>query len=261
MYQALPAHIASALAENQANLPANPQNAAQINAKIAMLRRPTLAAEMSDGRRYVEGGASSVDGHRIELAALFAEEWMRADAEASIRLLERALPVLERFTGTPFPGSTIRIWYGFKIGNSGGGGQLFMEDRTTYEGRTAPTRWPHDAILVHELAHSYISNESLTQFLEMYGYNSLLIGSSDIASWTFTRNYAAFAPDNKDSAALLDIYQLIGHDAMSRAYRAVIPLRPPYGEPLSAAARGVFVSEAPAAVAEQVAERIARITF
>jgi hypothetical protein len=261
MYQQLPDQIAAALAENQANLPRNPQNAVQINEKIALLQRPTLAAEMSNSRRFVEGSASSISGGTIAFAALFPEDWMRAEAEASIRTLERALPVLERFVDTPFPGTSVRVWYGFKIGNSGGGGQLFTEDRTTYESRTLPTRLPYDAILGHELAHSYVSNESLTQFLEMYAFNRILTGSTDVRMWTFTRDYVPFSGQNRDSAALLDVYQLLGHDPMARAYTAVLPLRPPYGEPLSAAARQVFVDQAPDSMKTAVAEKVARITF
>jgi hypothetical protein len=261
MFQQLPAHITSALAENQANLPRNPQLAAQINAKIALLQRPNLAAEISNGRFFAEGSATSTDGRAIAIAALFPEERLRAEASESVRVLERALVALETFIDTPFPASAIRLWYGFKIGNSGGGGQLFMEDRTSYDSRTTASRLPYDAILAHEQAHSYISNESLTQFLEMYVYNTLRTGSTVVASWELTRDYVPFASDNKDSAALLDVYQLIGHAAMSAAYKAVVPLRPPYGEGLSPAARQVFVDAAPDAAKVQVAEKMTRITF
>jgi hypothetical protein len=261
MYQRLPGYITSALAENRALLPHNPRYAAQINAKITLLQRPTLAAEISNGRFYVEGTATSMSGQTIAMAALFAEEWMRAEAAESIRMLERVLPVLETFLDMPFPETIVRVWYGFKFGHTGGGGQLFLEDRTMYESRTPATRLPHDEILAHELAHSYISNESLTQFLEMYAYSRVNGATIDISSWTFAREYSAFAAGNQDSAALLDVYQLIGHAAMSRAYAAVVPLRPLYGEPLSSAARQVFVDQAPDPVKTQVAEKIGRITF
>ena len=261
MFQQLPAHITSALAENQANLSANPHLVAQFNAKIALLQRPNLAAEISDGRFFAEGNATSTDGRAIAIAALFPEERLRAEASEAVRQLERALGALETFIDSPFPMSTIRLWYGFKMGNSGGGGQLFMEDRTSYESRTTATRLPYDAILAHELAHSYISNESLTQFLELYVYNVLRTGSTAVASWEFTRDYVPFADANKDSAALLDVYQLIGPAAMSAGYKTVVPLRPPYGQPLSPAAQQVFVDAAPDAVKVQVAEKMARITF
>lgn len=261
MYQQLPAYIRSARAETQALLPRNPGLAVQIDAKVTLLERPTLAAEISDGRFYVEGSVTSTSGQTIAMAALFAEGWMRDEATETIRFLERVLPVLEDFIDTPFPHTFVRVWYGFKLGHTGGGGQLYLEDRTTYESHTPTTRLPHDEILAHELAHSYISNESLTQFLEMYAYSLVNGATTDIASWTFLRDYLPFAADNRDSAALLDIYQLIGHDAMSRAYTAVVPLRPLYGEPLSSAARQVFVDQAPESAKAQVAEKIARITF
>jgi hypothetical protein len=46
---------------------------------------------------------------------------------------------------------------------------------------------------------------------------------------------------------------------MASAFRAVLPLRPPYGQPLSAAARQAFVDAAPTAAKAQVAARVARI--
>jgi hypothetical protein len=75
------------------------------------------------------------------------------------------------------------------------------------------------------------------------------------------REYSPFSAGNRDSAALLDVYQLIGYDGMSRAYTAVVPLRPLYGEPLSIAARQVFVDHAPESAKARVADLIARITF
>jgi hypothetical protein len=261
MYQQLPAYIRSALEENRALLPRNPQYVAQINAKIALLQRPTLATEISDGRFYVDGSVASTSGQTIVMAALFAEDWMRAEATETVRFLERVLPVLEAFIDTPFPHTTVRVWYGFKFGHTGGNGQLYLQDRTSYESGTPATRLPHDEILAHELAHSYINNESLTQFLEMYAYSRVNGGTTAIDSWTFVREYSPFADDNRDSAALLDVYQLIGHEGMSRAYTAVVPLRPLYGDPLSAAARQVFVDQAPESAKAQVADLIARITF
>ena len=68
-------------------------------------------------------------------------------------------------------------------------------------------------------------------------------------------------PSKQDSAALLDVYRLIGHDPMARSYRATYPLRPPYGEPLSPAVRQAFVDQAPDALKSQVAALVARVTF
>jgi hypothetical protein len=101
-------------------------------------------------------------------------------------MIASAVPIIEEFMAMPFPVGSVRVWYGFKIGNSGGGGVIYTEDRTTYETRTGPTRLPYDAILCHEASHSYVGNESLTQFLELYAYNVVRTGSADPMSWTFT---------------------------------------------------------------------------
>jgi len=58
---------------------------------------------------------------------------------------------------------------------------------------------------------------------------------------------------------LLDIYQLIGHDNMSRAYKILYSLQPPYGSPLSAECLQVFIDQAPTSVKEQVAAKVAKI--
>ena len=57
----------------------------------------------------------------------------RADGEAldALTALERGFSVLVSFMQTPFPAATIRMWYGFKVGSSAGGGLMEMEDRTT----------------------------------------------------------------------------------------------------------------------------------
>ena len=261
MYQQLTGYIANALAENQQNLPNNPQNASFINAKIALLQRPTLAVEIANGRMYAEGTATSIDERRIEIATLFAEERMRGEAMQTIVVVGEALPILERFLDTPFSSASVRVWYGFKVGSSGGGGSVFSEDRTTYEARTPASRLPFDAILSHELAHTYLGNEMLTQFLELYAYNRLNGSSPDLSTWRFTRGYTGMRDDNRDVALVLDVYQLLGHDAMARAYKAAYALRPPYGQPLSAPVRQVFVNEAPAALKSIVDDKLSRITF
>jgi hypothetical protein len=43
--------------------------------------------------------------------------------------------------------------------------------------------------------------------------------------------------------------------------RSGLPLRPPYGQPLSPAARQVFVDAAPAAARAEVAAAVAKIIF
>lgn len=259
MFQQLPAYIQSTLADSQANLPRNPQNAASINAKIALLQRPTLAADISAGRLFVESTVTSTDGRQISMAAMFPEERYRTEAAAALDVMARSLPHLERFTDTPFPATTLRLWYGFKVGNSGGNAVLDMEDRTSYESRTPGSRLPYDAILAHEIAHSYIGNEAMTQFLELYAFNRSLGSSPDLSTWTFTRGYIGPSAANESSALLLDVYDLMGHDAMSRAYRAAVPLRPPYGQPIPEAVIEAFVNEAPPPLKEQVRTKLARV--
>jgi len=261
MLEMVPQQITSALAENQENLPRNPNNAAQINAKIAMLQRPTLANEIYSGRLFAEGSVTSSNGRSLPVVAVFPLEQMRGEASDAVRAIERGLSALEGFMQTPYPTAQIRLWYGFKIGNSGGGGTLFMEDRTTYEARTPATRLPFDAILYHEVSHTYIGNESLNQFLEVYVYNVVQSGSRQVSSWSYLRGWTPMADPNKDLAAVLDVYQLIGHDVMSAAYAAVYPLRPPYGSALSASAIQVFVDRAPAAAKTQVSQKLGQVTF
>ena len=144
---------------------------------------------------------------------------------------------------------------GFKVGNSGGGGVIYTEDRTTYVTRTSASRKPFDAISMHELSHSYVGNECLNQFLEFYIYNLIATGSVDFASWTYTQNSLPGV------AALFDIYRLIGHDAMRDAYRAVYPLRPPYGSPLSQTVIQAFLTAVPPEHHAAVTAKLAAIDF
>jgi len=178
--------------------------------------------------------------------------------------LTLALPILETFFARPiFEGrdQTIRVWYGFTMGNTGGGGTINTEDRGTYEARTSASRLPHEAILDHELSHSYVGHESLTQYLELYIYNMAHTNSTSVASWIFTRGYSPFAATNDGVHALLDVHQLIGWQGMVNAYRVIYPLYPPYGVPLCEACKQAFVDQAPADVKAQVADIVARITF
>jgi hypothetical protein len=52
--------------------------------------------------------------------------------------------------------------------------------------------------------------------------------------------------DNVAHLALLDVYRLVGRDAMARAYRAIYVLAPPYGTMLSAECKQASIDEAPA---------------
>jgi hypothetical protein len=261
MFLELDTYISRALADVQASLPRNPHLTSQLQAKIAMLSQPGLASEISRNRHYAEGSVTSRSGVTIPVVTIFPLAGMRVEAEASVRELERVAPLLENYLATAFPYSVIRIWYGFVIGNSGGGGSLFMEDRTTYDARTSADRLPYDAILAHEHAHSYVSNEAMTQFLELYAYNLIRTGSRDVQAWPFTRAYVAFSSSNINVSSLLDVYQWIGADGMSRGYQAVLPLRPPYGSPLSEAVKQAFAATVPEALRAQVHAKLSTISF
>ena len=256
MLDGLSAYITSALAENLALLPGNPGSATYIQAKIDMLRDPALATAIRSDRRWAESTTS-----RVPIALVFPLESMRSEASLAVRTLEPVLPLLEEFFAKPFPSPAVRVWYGFKVGNSGGGGSIFSEDRTTYETRTGPNRLPFDAILAHELGHSYIGTEGLNQFLELYAYNVVRTGSRIPSAWIFTRSWVPGAAANQDVAAVLDVYQLIGYDAMTRGFRAIEPLRPPYGSPLSTTVIQTFVDQVPAEYRSQVTDKLRRVMF
>jgi hypothetical protein len=251
--------IRAAVAAMYDDIPRNPGIASYIEGRIATLRAPGLGGDVIENGRYVEGSVTSRAGGVSPITAVFPVEAMRADAAHSVRYAESAVPVLEAFLDTAFPTPAVRIWYGFRIGNSGGGGTINAEDRATYEARTPATRLPHDAMIVHELGHSFVGSESLTQFLELYGYNLLRTGSPELRDWTFTRGWVPGREENEGVHALLDVYALLGRDAMASAYRAVLPLRPPYGQPLSAAAQQAFVDAAPAAAKARVAAKVAKV--
>jgi hypothetical protein len=261
MLQGLTPYIAQALQANRDLLPNNPQSTSQLQAKITMLQNPALNADIINGRRWVESEVTSSNGRAITFALVFPLEPMRPESGDAVRALEPVLPILESFFDAPFPASSVRVWYGFVLGNSGGGGFIYSEDRSTYEGRTGPNRLPYDAILAHELGHSYISNESLNQFLEVYAYNVIRTGATDPDAWAFKRGWVADLSTNQDLAAVLDVYRLIGHDAMRRAYRAILPLHPSYGQPLSAAVIQTFAAQVPASMQAQVTEKLARVRF
>ena len=257
----VPDQIQQAILTNQDLLPRNPALAAQIQAKIALLQRPGLAKEIVDLGYYIERSITSMDGRALPIVSVFTADSMRSGVTESVTYLQNVLPKLEQFFAAAFPSGNVRMWYGFTMGNSGGGGLINMEDRGTYEGRTPVTRLPHDAILVHEMAHSYTGNEALTQFLELYVYNELRTNSTDISAWTHLRDYVPDRATNENVHALLDIYRLIGRERMMAAYRAIYPLRPPYGSPLSAAMQQAFADAVLPEHRAQVAVKLARITF
>jgi hypothetical protein len=261
MLRDLAVYVSQALEINQGNLPRNPQNASQLQAKITMLQNPSLAVDIVNSRRWVEGQVRSSDGEIRPVVLVFPTEGMRGEADLVVRNLEPVVPLLEQFFDVPFTFPVIRVWYGFVVGNSGGGGVIYAEDRTTYESRTTSSRLPYDAVLGHELGHSYIGNEGLTQFLELYTYNRVRGASTDPDTWSYTRSWVPGASSNQDVAALLDVYQAIGHIAMARGYRAMYPLRPPYGRPLADDVIEAFLAEVPPLLRAQVAAKLARVTF
>jgi len=255
----LPTYITQALAQNQDLLPRNPQLASQLQAKIAMLQMPSLAADIRSASRWVESQARSRDGRSIPIVLIYPLESMRAEASLAVQTVEPVLPALETFYDRAFPTSVVRVWCGFVMGNTGGGGTIYTEDRLTYESRTGADRLPYDAILTHELGHTYMPNEALNQFVELYVYNLIRTGSNDPQQWVFTRSWRPGLSSNTGSAALLDVRQIIGNDAMLRAYRAIYPLQPAYGQPLSAAVVQAFLTQVPTPLQTQVSSKLATI--
>ncbi len=262
MLSTLPTHIEASLRSNEQAQAGSPGTAApQREAKIAVLRRPTIANEIISGRFFDARTAPSADGG-VMLAAVFLQDGMRSEVSTALEQLATALPILEGFMGRPFPHEAVRIWYGFAIGSRGGGGNMFAEDCTTYTSRTGAMRVPCDAILYHELAHSYILHEGLTQFIELYVTNVIGTGSPDPSRWTYVRTDVGVPPaSTASSAALVEIYSLIGRDAMTRAYGAISQLNTAAGEPLSLAGKQAFIDHAPPHVRAQVTELVERIVF
>lgn len=241
------------------DLPRNPHSTASFEAKIALLSQPGLAGDIVEGGRFADARLPTPHGRVIPAGVVFPVEGFRAEASQVLAVAERALPVVERFLGLPYPTDFLHVWYGFAVGSAGGAGSLHMEDRTLYESRTGNARFPYDAAVVHEISHGYIRHEGLTQFLELYGYNSMVTGSDDPREWVFTRGYTPGLPSNAGVHALVDVYRLIGPEAMAAAYRAAIPLRPAYDAPLSGPIQQLFVDAAPPAAKAQVADAMARV--
>lgn len=256
----LPSWITSSIQYNQDLLPRNPHLASEIEAKIELLSTPGLEASILNGAFFEEREVTTEDGRTIPVAVVFPTDSMRSGARVDLDRLPQTVAALEHFIGVPWPWSYVYEWYGFRIGNSGGGGRLHMEDRGTYADRAVP----YEVILSHEVGHSYIGHEGLTQFLEVYSYNVVETGSTDLETWPWKRtigdaSYVPFAPGNDGAWALMDIYQLIGREAMGRAVAQIHALGAPYGAPMSDAARRTFIDEAPPAVRTQVAGLVPRI--
>jgi hypothetical protein len=255
MLVGLAAQIESEITYNESLLANNPRLEDEIRDLLDLLRTPSLADDIRNGERYEANAVESVDGRRLPIVSMFPRPSPRQDAIRANGYAQLAMPFIEEFYQTPYPAENLKIWYGFKIGNSGRLGTIDTEDQTTYETRRGPVvigYTPFEAIVQHELGHSYMGNETLNQFVELYAYNRIYTNSVDVNSWIWTRNYVPFDPDNANIHGILDIYQLIGHEAMSRAYRNLHQINPPYGSPLSEEGKRLIIDEAPSNLQEQV---------
>jgi hypothetical protein len=264
MMQMVPAVISNATSQMKSTLSANPNVAAYINSIISMLQTPTLNNDIVSEKFFEASFVASMNGRRIPIVAVFPKESLREDARKALGSVQLAIPIIERFLNTPFPSSDIRIWYGFIVGASGGGGTINTEAERVYETRRTMAdliSFSYESMIDHEMSHSYIYHESLNQFLELYASNYTHTNSKDIQSWIYLRNYIPFRASNDGVSALLDICQLIGWDAMESAYRTILPLKPPYGKPLPDEDKQAFVDAAPFSVKSQVQTIINRVIY
>lgn len=261
MFEMLPFYIKESVSYNQNLLERNPHLASQINTKNQMLQNPSLQSEIIEGYYYSADKVKSIDGRIIHLSSVFAMPGLRAESDQSIKSIKSALPIIENFMSTAYPFNEFYEWIGFRIGNSNSGNFIDMWEKESYDevASTLSNPFPYESVLLHEFSHGYIGNEGLNQFLHIYLYNMVHTNSPDINSWIYLQGYTAFQESNIWVHALLDIYQLIGHDNMSKAYKILYSLKPPYGSSLSNECQQVFIDLAPTSVKEQVAAKVAKI--
>ncbi|MGH7638969.1 MAG: Ig-like domain-containing protein [Gemmatimonadaceae bacterium] len=238
-----------------ASLPFNQLLRDDIEAKLAMLNTPGLGSAIILDRSFIERIMAGRD-KPIPIVGVFPLERIRTEADIAVGHLEANLQVLESFVGA-WRAPTVQLWYGFTIGSSGGGGRVNIEERATFTARGVAL--PHEALFGHELSHSYVANETLTQFLELYVYNVRVTGSQKLDDWAWTRGYTGTDDDNVDVHVLLDIYALIGPDAMSAGYRAILPFHPLYGGALSIEAIQAFAEVVPVEHRAAVEAKLSRI--
>jgi hypothetical protein len=119
----------------------------------------------------------------------------------------------------------------------------------------------YDAVVCHELGHSYMAHESLNQFTEIYVYNLIATNSNDFKGWIYFRDYKTWQGAKTGYAAVLDVYQLLGLPTMEKIYRKVKTLNPPYGQPLSAECKQVFIDEAPVELRTQVSALMEGVSY
>ena len=253
--------ISYSLSSMQQDLPRNPNLTSQIQAKIGLLQSPDLYNDIVNGGFFVVAFVSSIDGRQIPIVATFVTADMRDQAIYAVQIVKMSLSVIEDFMAIPFSRNRIDIWYGFQIGMSGGAGVINAEDQSSYEARWRQGMGLYEAGLCHELSHSYIGHEGLNQFLEIYTYNMITTHSASFQDWTYMRDYNTWTGTKTGYAALLDVYQLIGRDAMENAYRIIYQLNPPYGQPLPSNCKQAFVDQAPTNVKSQVSDIVANITY
>ena len=259
MLQGLPAYVDQSAVHMQELLPRNPNMASWIEGKLALLRRPGLVLDVIHDRLWAEGAVGSADGRTLPIVAVFPAAALRGEATESVQHLAHALPLLEGYLGAPFPAAGVRVWQGFVIGMSGGGGALFMEDRASYQARMPASPLPYEASLLHELSHSYVGSESLTQWLELWLFNARRDAGPDAAGWSYTRGWVPMRDANEGVHALLDVQRLVGAEAMQRAVRAAVAMHPPYGQPLPAAVQQRFLDEVPSGLRAQVQAKLAMV--
>lgn len=258
MLRQLPSRIAFSYQENIDLIPRNRSRTSFYEEKLAMLATPGLIDQIVNDRRWVDGTAVTVHGI-TPIGAVFPLEWMRGECADAVRLIEDALPILVEFMGAPFPTGRLEFWYGFKLGATGGGGLMTVVDRTTSDIANSGAAITYDAMLVHEASHSFILNEALNQFLELYVHNVRLGLGVDPLGWAETRGWSPTTPSQFGVNGVMDIYHVVGLDPIRRAYRAIAPLNPAYGRPLTDAVIAAFVAEMPEEQRAFVEERLRTI--
>lgn len=259
MLGALAEFIAFTIESQQQTVRTNPHVATQIQQKLAVLRTPGIAGQIVANHRYVERLATTRSGRTLPITSVFPADAMRGEADHAVRTAADAIPVLEAFLDTPFEAPFFRMWYGFAVGSSTGGIVMQAEDRTTYDARRQPWMVPHDAMIVHEVSHSYMGHETLNQFLELYTWGVMTTGSRDPLKWTWTRGWDPGLENNEGIHAILDVYKLIGPEAMGAGYRALMAHRLRYGSVLSAEVRADFVAAIPEAFRAQVDAKLSTV--
>jgi hypothetical protein len=245
----------------KADAPRNPGLTAQFNTKIALLENPDLYNNIVNGKLFVVDFAISSNAKRIPIVATFPLPELRNEAWYALQLAKLSLSVLEGFYASPYVQARIDVWYGFAIGNSGGGGVLNLEDKTTYNARWKAPMFFYDAVVCHEVGHSYMGHEALNQFTEIYAYNVIATGSTDFKDWIYLRDYKTWQGAKTGYTAVLDVYQLLGLPTMEKIYRKVKTLNPTYGQPLPAGCSQVFIDEAPAELKTQVSALMAGVSY